>query len=130
LAQAQTSEIQNKVREALAQEKEKASQALKAAQEELGKEKPKEKLASLEVLLAQALKDNPDIRVAESKLSEAEAELNRVRLLVTQKVVAQQRAITDQRAALSAAEDQLGRMRQLQGSGAVTAKALESVEVN
>src|SRR5436309_9636032 len=36
--------------------------------------------ATLEELLAQALKANPDIRVAEAKLREAEAELNRTRL--------------------------------------------------
>jgi hypothetical protein len=42
---------------------------------------------SLEELLARALKSNPDIQVAESKLHEADAELNRTRLLVTQKLV-------------------------------------------
>src|SRR5437588_11514314 len=42
---------------------------------------------SLEEALASALKNNPDIRVAESKVQEAEAELNRSRLQVTQKVV-------------------------------------------
>src|SRR5947209_1017266 len=38
-------------------------------------------------MLAKALRDNPDIRVAEAKLREADAELNRIRLQVTQKVV-------------------------------------------
>src|SRR6266478_4733040 len=46
-------------------------------------------------LLDRALKDNPDVRVAEAKLREAEAELNRARLLVMQKVVALQRAVED-----------------------------------
>src|SRR5262245_37259708 len=46
---------------------------------------------SLEELLARALKENPDIRVAETKLREAEAELNRIRLQVMQKVVSYQR---------------------------------------
>lgn len=41
---------------------------------------------SMEEMLATALKDNPDIRVAEAKLREAETELNRVRLDVAQKV--------------------------------------------
>src|SRR5438477_8495528 len=45
---------------------------------------------SLEELLTRALKDNPDIRVAETKVREAEAELNRIRLQVMQKVVAYQ----------------------------------------
>jgi len=42
---------------------------------------------SLEDMLAAALKDNPEIRVAEAKVREAEAELNRVRLDVAQKVM-------------------------------------------
>src|SRR5437868_10610793 len=46
------------------------------------------KVPRLEELLSRALKENPDIRVAETKLREAEAELNRTRLQVTQKVVA------------------------------------------
>jgi hypothetical protein len=48
---------------------------------------PREKPSQLEELLARALKENPDVRVAEAKLREAEAELNRARLQVTQKVV-------------------------------------------
>src|SRR5437660_737827 len=42
---------------------------------------------TLEEMLNKALKDNPDIRVAEAKVREAEAELNRTRLQVTQKVL-------------------------------------------
>ncbi len=45
-----------------------------------------EKARSLEDLLAQALKNNPDIRVAESKVREAEAKLNRVRMQVSQRL--------------------------------------------
>lgn len=41
---------------------------------------------SLDDLIAQALRDNPDIRVAEAKLREADAELNRARMTVAQKV--------------------------------------------
>lgn len=41
---------------------------------------------TLEELLAKALKDNPDIRVAETKVREAEANLNRTRQDVLQKV--------------------------------------------
>jgi outer membrane protein TolC len=39
--------------------------------------------ASLEQLLAEAMKNNPDIRVAEAKLREAEAVLNQARLQAT-----------------------------------------------
>jgi hypothetical protein len=48
---------------------------------------------SLEDLLSQALKNNPDIHVAEAKLREAEAELNRTRVLVAGKIVALQASI-------------------------------------
>jgi hypothetical protein len=51
------------------------------------------KPSQLEGLIAQALRDNPDIRVAEAKTRETEAELNRVRLQVIQKVVAHQHTV-------------------------------------
>jgi outer membrane protein TolC len=51
------------------------------------------KPSQLEELIAQALRDNPDIRVAEAKTREAEAELNRARLQVIQKVVAHQHTV-------------------------------------
>src|SRR5206468_7820042 len=53
---------------------------------------------TLEEMLTNALKDNPDIRVAEAKVREAEAELNRTRLQVTQKIVALQQALLAQKA--------------------------------
>src|SRR5438067_1850675 len=51
-----------------------------------GKEAAEKEKLKLEELLSRALKDNPDVRVAEAKVREAEAELNRARLLVAQKV--------------------------------------------
>ena len=55
---------------------------------------PAEKTPSkLEELIAQALRENPDVRVAEAKLRESEAELNRVRLQAIQKVVSLQNTI-------------------------------------
>jgi hypothetical protein len=47
----------------------------------------KKEPTKLEELLAQALRHNPDIRVAEAKVHEAEAQLARTRLEVAQKVV-------------------------------------------
>jgi hypothetical protein len=50
------------------------------------KETPKEPVkppASLEQHIAEALKNNPDIRVAETKVRETEAELARTRMRVT-----------------------------------------------
>jgi hypothetical protein len=55
--------------------------------DEPGKEK---KPSQLEELLSEALRNNPDVRVAEAKFREAEAELNRARMLALQKVVAAQ----------------------------------------
>src|SRR6266849_6689180 len=52
------------------------------------KSAPKDHEPTLEDVLAQALKDNPDIRVAQAKAQEADAELNRAKLQVMQKVVA------------------------------------------
>jgi hypothetical protein len=52
------------------------------------KEKDLKKM-TLDELLAKALKDNPDLRVAEAKVREAEAELNRTRVHLLQKVAKQ-----------------------------------------
>ena len=67
---------------------------------QLGPDKGKPATLTLEQMLAQATQDNPDIRVAEAKLREADAELNRTRLLVAQKVVKLYQDITAQRAAV------------------------------
>jgi hypothetical protein len=75
-----------------------------------GKAPPKSKL---EEMLEQALVHNPDIRVAESKLREAEAELNRARLLVTQKVVTLNAALEAARANVATSEAKLKRLREL-----------------
>jgi hypothetical protein len=69
--------------------------------------------SKLEEMLAQALKDNPDIRVAAAKLAGAEAELNRVRLQVAQKVLAFHSARDLARSDLTAAEAALARMQRL-----------------
>src|SRR5262245_42079158 len=119
-ARPQTSEIQTQVEDNLAKEKEKATQARKAAREAVTRERERQ---TLEELLARALKDNPDIRVAESKLREAEAELNRVRLLVTQKLVAQQRDLALQKSAVENAELAYRSVQQLAFSGAPSVEA-------
>jgi hypothetical protein len=69
--------------------------------------------SKLEEMLERALLHNPDIRVAESKLREAEAELNRARLLVTQKVVTLNAALEAARANVAAAQTRLKRLGQL-----------------
>src|SRR5215469_3745646 len=62
------------------------------------KQKAPQKKSALEEMLAEALKNNPDIRVAAAKLAEADAELNRTRLQVTQKVASLHHAILSQKA--------------------------------
>src|SRR5271166_4465956 len=62
------------------------------------------KPSALEELIAQALRDNPDVRVAEAKVREAEAELNRARLQAIQKVVAHQHTIETLTTAVTSAE--------------------------
>jgi hypothetical protein len=60
--------------------------------------------SKLEEALAEALKNNPDLRVAAAKVNEAEAELHRARLQVVQKVVNAYRAIDEAKAEVAAAE--------------------------
>jgi hypothetical protein len=60
--------------------------------------------SKLEEMLTEALKNNPDIRVAAAKMAEAEAELNRTRLQVTQKVVTLYYAIEAQKKIVEHAE--------------------------
>src|SRR6266851_8230131 len=67
---------------------------------------------NLEELLTLALKNNPDLRVGDAKVREAEAELNRVRLQVTQKVVSARNAIKSQETKVAAAAKALERVRQ------------------
>jgi hypothetical protein len=59
--------------------------------------------SKLEEMLAEALKNNPDIRVAAAKVAEADAELNRTRLQVTQKVIALHHAFLAEKGAVDSA---------------------------
>jgi outer membrane protein TolC len=78
------------------------------AQSDKEPKKPAEekKPSALEEMLSQAMRDNPDVRVAEAKMREAEAELNRARLLAIQKVVAHQHTIETATAAVKTTEAQ------------------------
>src|SRR3984957_10391985 len=67
-------------------------------------EKKPAKKSLLEEMLEQALRNNPDIKVAEAKLHEAEAELNRTRLAVTQKVATLYAALDAARKGVEVAE--------------------------
>src|SRR5262245_55933437 len=86
---------------------------------------------SLEEMLAQALRNNPDIRVAEAKVREAEAELNRTRLQVTQRVVTFRQDLESLRATVREAQARLDRLTQLEqkGRGVVAREEVRSAEL-
>jgi hypothetical protein len=86
--------------------------------------------SQLEQLLEQALRDNPDIRVAEAKAREAEAELRRARLLVAQKVTVAHAAVEAARAAVEAAQARYQRLRELFGQKVASAEELRAAEVD
>jgi hypothetical protein len=72
---------------------------------------------SLEAMLDMALKSNPDVRLAEAKLREAEAELNRVRLQISQKVSQVQQALELHRAMIKEAQTIVDTLRQEVAAG-------------
>jgi mono/diheme cytochrome c family protein len=80
---------------------------------------------TLEDVLTSALRNNPDLRVAEAKVREAEAELRRARVQVIQKMVKLQADLRQRREDLQHAEDQLKRVQELFKQGlAPSAQAL------
>jgi hypothetical protein len=83
---------------------------------------------TLEEMLNKALKDNPDIRVAEAKVREAEAELNRTRLQVTQKVLAFHHTRESQKAIVKVAEEDLQRIQKLEASKAVSQEEVKQAQ--
>jgi hypothetical protein len=83
VGQAQTPEIQKQIEKKLG---------------DLKKDQAKKDQATLEDLLSLALKSNPDIRVAESKLRESEAELYRARMKVFNRIVTLQQELKGLRA--------------------------------
>jgi hypothetical protein len=94
--------------------------------------------SKLEQALAQALKNNPDIRVAEAKAQEAEAELARTRLAVAQKVVTLVARTEAQEKVVEDAERRLRNMRllgkavseeELQAAGVALQKAKADLAV-
>jgi hypothetical protein len=72
---------------------------------------------SLEELIANALRNNPDIRVHEAKVREAEAELNRIRIQVLQKVIAVSQSVEAQKESVQDAEVQYSRLKTLYEAG-------------
>jgi hypothetical protein len=82
--------------------------------------------SKLEEMLEEALQYNPDIHVAEAKVREAEAELNRTRLLVAQKVVALNAALDVARASVAANERRMERAKDLRTKGGISAEDFDA----
>lgn len=88
------------------------------------KQKVPEK-SKLEEMLAEALQNNPDIRVAAAKLAEADAELNRTRLQVIQKVVMLHHAILSQKAVVEVTQKKYDRVKDLNQSRAINSQMVD-----
>jgi hypothetical protein len=84
--------------------------------------------SGLEKAIEQALKSNPDLRVAAAKVHEAEAGLSRARLQVTQKVVTAYQAVEVAKATVDIAQKTLERVRALQKTNAVAAEDVRKTE--
>lgn len=76
--------------------------------------------APLDQLIAEALKQNPDIRVAESKVRETEAELNRTRMKVVSEVTFLHAEIQAAQAMVDYATKQHERMIQLKKAATIS----------
>ena len=83
---------------------------------------------SLEAMLSVALKTNPDIQVAEAKLREAEAGLNKARVQVLQQLVTAKNAVDSQKAAVAAAEAAMKRVQEMRNSGAIDLATVQKTE--
>ena len=88
--------------------------------------KPKD--GPLEELLGRALKSNPDILVAEAKMREAEAELNRIRQQVLQHVVVLGKEIEAQKVMVKEYQERFSREQKLRAQGASSEGDLRAAE--
>jgi hypothetical protein len=84
--------------------------------------------SKLEEMLAEALKNNPDIRVAAANAALAEAELNRTRLQVTQKVIALHAALASQNAEVNYRKSQYERMKRLEETKSIGSEVLQEAQ--
>ena len=91
-------------------------------------EPPEPALASIEEMVGQALKSNPDIRLAENKLRDDEADLARTRLRVMQRIIALHHALQAQRAEVDRDRAKVKRVGNLVRSNALQRSALEEAQ--
>jgi hypothetical protein len=94
------------------------------------KQKAQPAKSKLEEILAEALKNNPDIRVDAAKLAEAEAKLNRTRVQVTQKVVSLHQAILSQKTVIDVGQKQYDRLKRLNETGTVDVQVVEKASAD
>ena len=80
-------------------------------------EKPKPAADSLEAVIADALKNNPDIVAAQAKVREAENNLNKVRAEVMVAVAAQQDIVKQAKETFASAESIINQRRKLYKAG-------------
>lgn len=84
---------------------------------------------SLEELLATALRNSPDVQVADAKVRGAQAELRRTRMTVLQRVIEGRAAVEAQQAAVVHAEVNLRRMQKLAQAANVPTDEVQRAEV-
>ncbi|HZU38659.1 MAG TPA: TolC family protein [Gemmataceae bacterium] len=82
-------------------------------------ETKKGEIPPLDQMLAKALRNNPDIRVAEAKVREAEANLNQTRLQVAQKAVQLHHDLESARALVAATAESAAQLQQQSKMGTV-----------
>src|SRR5262245_8409707 len=85
---------------------------------------------SVEQLLVEALKNSPEIQLAEAKLREAEAALRQTRLSIMQKVIEQQSAVETQKSKATVAEANLQRLSKLFEKGMGSSEELAKVKAD
>jgi hypothetical protein len=93
-----------------------------------GPNTPPTEKSGLEKAIEEALKNNPDLRVAVAKVHEAEAGLSRARLQVTQKVVNAYQAVELGNATVKIAQTGLERLRRLQKDKLAAAEDVTKAE--
>lgn len=81
--------------------------------------------SKLEEMLEIALKNNPDLKVAKANAFLADAEVNRTRLAVTQKVIVLYQSIEAARATVKTAQQQLARLELLQRNSALPQETVD-----
>ena len=85
--------------------------------------------ASLESMIEQAMHRNPEIRLAEAKLRQAEAELELARLQVVQAITELHAQIGSQKAKLAAAKDHYIRIEKLAEAGSTSSTEVANARV-